>query len=52
MFSHNLAIESGRHTNVTRENRLCKRCCSDIEEGFHFVLKCPQYRELRLKYKK
>lgn len=50
MSSHNLAIESGRHTNVTKENRLCKLCCADIEDEFHFVLKCPQYRELRLKY--
>lgn len=28
MSSHNLAIESGRHTNVSKENRLCKLCCA------------------------
>ena len=41
MPSHNLAIEQGRHTNTTINNRNCKLCHSDIEDEFHFVLKCP-----------
>lgn len=41
LSSHRLAIESGRHTNVPKERRLCK-FCSDIEDEFHFVLKCQQ----------
>lgn len=49
LSSHRLAIESGRHTNVPKERRLCK-FCSDIEDEFHFVLKCQQYREIRVKY--
>lgn len=49
MSSHNLASESGRHTNITKENPLCKLCCSDIEDEFYFVFKSPQCKELRLK---
>lgn len=45
-----MLLKNGLHTSVIKENRLCKRCCSDIEDEFHFVLKCPQYKELRLKY--
>ena len=50
MSSHNLAIEQGRHTNTPINNRHCKLCHSDIEDDFHFVLKCPHFHDIRRKY--
>ena len=49
--SHNLNIELGRQRNENRENRLCTLCnLGDIEDEFHFILKCPKFSELRIKY--
>ena len=49
--SHNLNIELGRQRNENRENRLCTLCnLWDIEDEFHFILKCPTFLELRIKY--
>lgn len=51
LSSHSLKIEQGRYTNDRRENRKCNVCdLNDIEDEFHFVLKCPYYFELRKKY--
>ena len=51
LAAHNLNIESGRYTNVDREERICTLCeLNDIEDEFHFILKCPLYHELRNKY--
>ena len=50
MPSRNLAIEQGRHTNTNINNRNCKLCHSDIEDEFHFVLKCPHFHDIRCKY--
>ena len=50
LSSHNLLIESGRSLNIPRNERICQICNSDIEDEFHFVLKCPAYRDLRKKY--
>ena len=52
MSSHNLTIEHGRHTNTPMNNRNCKLCQSDIEDEFHFVLKCPPFHDIKCKYKK
>ena len=51
LSSHSLKIESGRYTNTQRNNRLCT-CCNlnDIEDEFHFILKCPFYKDLRILY--
>ena len=40
--AHKLFIEKGRHSDIARDNRLCK-CCSrsDIEAEYHFILVCP-----------
>ena len=51
MSSHNLAIEHGRHTNTPINNRNCKRCHSDIEDEFHFILKCPHFHDIRCLYR-
>ena len=50
MSSHNLFVESGRSQNIPRSERICQLCNSDIEDEFHFVLKCPVYCDLRKKY--
>ena len=51
--SHPLNIEKGRHQNILRCNRLCTLCDQDeIEDEFHVILKCPFYKELRIKYVK
>ena len=50
LSSHNLFIESGRSQNIPRSERICQLCNLDIEDEFHFVLKCPVYCDLRKKY--
>ena len=51
LSSHQLAIETGRHTGIERQNRKCTLCTKDdIEDEFHFVLICPLYRSLRNQY--
>ena len=53
LSSHTLKIEQGRYTNDRRENRKCTLCnLNDIEDEFHFVLKCPFYSLLRKNYVK
>jgi hypothetical protein len=35
--SHELEIETGRHRNISRQNRLCKACNKNaIEDEYHF----------------
>jgi hypothetical protein len=49
--SHNLLIETGRYDNTVRNQRICKSCnMNTIESEYHFLLVCPNYRELRKKY--
>ena len=54
--SHNLLIETGRHKNIPRDQRICPMCKlqfgqnSDIEDEYHFLLICPTYRDLRKKF--
>ena len=49
--AHNLTIETGRHLNVARENRVCTLCnMRCIESEYHMLLVCPTYRDLRNKY--
>ena len=48
--SLNLQIQSGRYNNVPREQRLCKLCNLEVEDEYHFLLKCPVYNDLRARY--
>lgn len=49
--AHHLFIESGRYSNIPREQRLCKSCSmKKLESEFHFLLVCPNYRDLRIRY--
>ena len=36
----------------TSEKRICQMCKEDVEDEFHFMLKCPSYKDLRLKFLK
>ena len=43
-------IEKGRHYNILLDDRNCVYCESCLEDEFHFVMICPLYHDLRLKY--
>ena len=46
--AHKLSIETGRYDAVIRNNRKCAKCNLDeIEDEFHFILKCPYYDDIR-----
>ena len=49
LSSHCLCIETGRYKNVPLERRICPMCKSDVEDEYHFMLKCPAYNNLRKK---
>ena len=43
-----LKVESGRHLNIPRENRICEICnTGQIEDKFHFCFDCPALKEER-----
>ena len=45
---HSLEIESGRYTNITREEGKCKNCnLNEIGDEYHFFLKCTANHSLR-----
>jgi hypothetical protein len=51
--AHTLRIETGRHgrNRIERTQRTCLICgTSDIEDEYHFILKCNAYQTLRLQY--
>lgn len=49
LVSHHLEIEMGRHSNIPKEQRLCKVCnMRQPESEYHFLLVCPAYHDLRL----
>ena len=49
--AHELEIERGRYTNITRERRLCNHCnCRQVENEYHFLLICQKYTDLKSKY--
>ena len=46
--NHTLRIETGRHDNLPREERLCQLCnIEEIEDEDHFIRKCPTYEQIR-----
>ena len=51
LSSHRLFIETGRYTGVPRDERKCVYCeLNDIEDEYHFVLRCSKYQILRNQY--
>ena len=50
--AHSLMIEKGHHFHpkIPPEQRLCKLCSlNEVEDEFHFMLKCTFYKDLRTK---
>ena len=50
--SYSLRIQTGRFdpSRISRNELVCLICISsDIEDEFHFILKCPFYHSLRKK---
>ena len=42
--NHHLAIETGRWTNIVRENRLCTQCSeNNVEDEYHFLFDCYKH---------
>ena len=53
LSSHDLAIETGRYTNIDRKFRICTHCnMRVIENEYHFLIVCPKYITIRQKYLK
>ena len=51
LSSHMLNIEKGRHYGIKREERKCELCLeNDLEDEFHFIIKCKMFVELRKTY--
>ena len=51
LSAHSLNVETGRYDSTIRENRLCTKCnLADIEDEYHFILKCPYYTDIRNLY--
>ena len=48
--AHDLMVEKGRHLGIESHLRHCLFCNNVVECEFHFVMVCPLYNELRLKY--
>ena len=49
--AHKLNVESGRYRNIERSERICTLCnVNVIEDEYHFIIECPQYKDLRCKY--
>ena len=39
-----LFIETGRYTNIPRNERICKNCINqEIEDETHFLTRCPKF---------
>ena len=51
IYAHKLNLEFGRHRNVERSERKCKLCnLTEIEDEYHFILQCPLYNDIRMKF--
>ena len=52
--SHSLEVERGRYDKTEAKDRICKYCQvfgqNRVEDETHFVVNCPQYKELREKF--
>lgn len=47
--NHRLPVETGRWSGIPHNNRLCSHC-SEIGDEFHYLFKCSQFKENRVKY--
>ena len=42
-----LKVETGRFSNIDREERICDFCKNEVEDEVHFLFHCGLYREFR-----
>ena len=49
LSNHNLMIETGRHSDIPKEQRYCPFCQNKVETEIHFLTDCPVYNSMRLK---
>ena len=42
-------LETGRHSEIQQEERICPLCDNGVEHEIHFVMKCTQFKKLRTK---
>lgn len=47
---HRLEIEVGRHRGLEVKDRICQICLGAVETEYHFLIECPLYNKLRLKF--
>ena len=49
LSNHKLLIETGRHENLNREDRICPFCCTQslVEDEIHFLTRCILYNKIR-----
>jgi hypothetical protein len=53
LSSQNPNIASGRYKSELRRNRICTLYnLKEVEDEFHFILRCPKYQEIRNLYVK
>ena len=49
--SHKLQVETGRHHDTPREERICKLCdLNKVEDEEHFIAECPAYTHIRVDF--
>ena len=51
LSSHDLHIETGRYTSpiTPRNERICKRCPTSVEDENHVLFQCPLYDTVRMR---
>ena len=47
LFNHPLLIETGRHSKIECQLRFCPFCPMIIEDEIHFLVQCPNYKDMR-----
>ena len=45
--AHKLFIEEGRYKNIPPDQRICKLCKMDVEDEFHFLIRCSKLNNVR-----
>ena len=45
--NHQLAIETGRHSNIPLHDRTCNHCPGTVETEIHFLSECTLYDDIR-----
>ena len=46
LSNHPLLIETGRHSKIECQLRFCPFCPTIIEDKIHFLVQCPNYKDM------